>query len=198
MKPSLLEDLRAHTHDVHHALHRHPFMVQCFYRGMNLEMYRGFLRAFLLPWQKLEDALSHLEWATSCGPLQVRHVLSPRTPLLCDDLEVMPEYEPSDRLTPHQALGYAYALVGSSQGARVLEKHVRRQLPDAPVRYMTSDESSRQWRDCAGILTELELGQTERLEVLDGALQCFQEIAAALDLLCVRHGVDVVFENAKA
>lgn len=141
------------------------------------QAYEAFLQAFLGPWSAL-----HPVWPPS-GELAA--VCSQWEPLTADLSELGVPVEGVDRRANRPeafaAIGFAYVLVGSRQGAVQLQRHVEGAWPEAPRRFLGPDGATESWECLLAWFSKAALTPIERASLLDGADRCFAWVTEGFD-----------------
>lgn len=187
---ALRTSLRDNTSDLHRGVERHPLLTPLVRPGLTFKAYAVALKAFhgfyaaLEPW--LLPALES-GWPDS-GDYRYR----PRTALIAHDLRdlgCLPETNcdaggesPVALESPESVMGVLYVLEGATQGGRVIEPRVIRELDLSPIfgaRYFHL-HAERRWDDLLALMASSALPPcSPRAE--EGARQTFLTLQAHLD-----------------
>lgn len=138
--------------------------------------YVGFLQSFAGPWSAL-----HATWPACPELVSVQS----QWDALQEDLSDLGR--PADAACTAEvpaelaAVGFAYVLVGSRQGAVQLLRHVSNAWPDAPCRFLAPDGAAESWTCLLAWMSQAELPAAQTDEVLEGADACFQWVTEGFD-----------------
>lgn len=193
--PTLMEELKAQTAEVHARLEGSPYFVALAAAQLQLESYVGHLRAFAMIFGVLEPALR------GCADPRVASVWTPdmaKLPRLHQDLRyfeprvVADLREPTEtaleiaewlrRLSleePLGLLGAAYVLEGSTLGGAVLRPLVARcfhLVDDEGLAYLGGDHIQGRWREFQRRVNDLGLEGEERSQAVHAANCLFQRL----------------------
>lgn len=195
MVASLLEQLREHTRPAHLALESHPLLQRLLSPRLTESEYGQVLQAFLTFYQRLEPALGPAAAALLKRHPSPDYSYSPRTAVLVDDCRALGI--PFEGFVPHpiglcldggdaQLLGVLYVIEGSTQGGRVIAKHLAQTLgvnEHSGARFFNrhrwddSWSAFRRWFD-----TDLaDLFQEDFRCMVEGADRTFDALRAHLD-----------------
>lgn len=125
---SLLQAARTATHDLHQQLEAQPTFINLMKTPLSMTAYTRVLTVLHQVYVQADTLLADLDW-----PAPYRY--QARAHLLHADLIALGEAQSvaqGDILAPDNiasAMGYAYVLEGSSQGARIIYPHITKQLP---------------------------------------------------------------------
>ncbi|MCU0684381.1 MAG: biliverdin-producing heme oxygenase [Polyangiaceae bacterium] len=202
MTTSLMERLRAGTHQAHQSTEHLPYFKALRRGTLPLEAYVNYLRAFSLLHEALEDALGLAEGVSAA----VWHDGMTKRPLLARDLEELGESTPevpkaaagaialAEQLRvraaedPAWALGYLYVLEGSTLGNRLL----RRELASLPaleggrgLHYVSSygEQTGEHWRAFSARMDGLVLEGEVRDRMVAVACDAFAGLAGVIEAL---------------
>jgi len=143
---NLLETLRKETRDLHNSIHEHPILLACQESCLNINEYSNMLKAFYLPWQTLLPAVKKV-------PIDsLQTCLFKRAEAIQSDLKSLNinpnKLENSDVLlnpSEDELIGICYVLVGSSMGASILQKKIRKNLKTVPISYLSLSPRESGW-----------------------------------------------------
>ncbi|HEU4538643.1 MAG TPA: biliverdin-producing heme oxygenase [Polyangiaceae bacterium] len=202
MTHSLMERLRAETHEAHEAIERLPYFEALRQRTLPLSAYANYLRAFSLLHEALEDALGLAQGVSAA----VWQAGMSKRPLLARDLAELgaegPEVPKAEARAialaeqlraraaedPAWALGYLYVLEGSTLGNRLL----RRELAGLPslaggrgLHYVSSygEQTGEHWRAFASRMDGLVLEAETRDRMAAVARDAFEGIASVIEAI---------------
>lgn len=173
----MLHQLRSHSASTHAAMHEHPLLTALLRGEVQVRHYAGLLSAFTRPWSRLHASLEK----TAAIPELVLPVRNRHKDLCADLFELSNKKQPPAvaGLTRCEALGYAYTLIGSSQGAPTLRKAVCAALPDPPIRFLSSSPRAAGWQSLVQRLETESVSDAEA--VLEAAMRCFEEVRWGFD-----------------
>ncbi len=153
-RQSVRQMLAERTRQAHETLHEHPWIASLVDPGLTIGRYCTVLGAY-------HGFYNHVVEACSGHELPASLSLAPARDRLNYDLDCLNRYHQDNpqipvELTvdgPVELLGALYVLHGSGFGATILNRNVRRVLPDAPRHFLGSGTARESWQQ---LILELE------------------------------------------
>lgn len=193
----LMEDLKDMTLTAHRAVEALPFNM----RIMDEEITRPQYGQLLMHLLHMHTCVTHALGESTC--VRVRSVsehVPSKVNLLKGDLrslEILPmtfadnPFEAWATQDQCRLLGALYVLEGSTLGGMVIRKRIAAalSLDEDEIQYYTGygRDTAARWAEFKSRMNALQLTQTERADVIDGANQTFELFAAMfrhLELVC--------------
>jgi len=167
--------LATRTRKVHLVLHRHPWISLLGSPALTLWQYGAILSAY-------HRFHVHVDMTAAENASAPALSLRPARERLKADIDCLDLHEDSGLANPvplslsssRQVLGALYVLHGSSFGASVLNRNVRKVLPAAPRHYLGAGADRDCWEQLNQELERHSEDELARHDILDGARATFQ------------------------
>jgi len=185
LQTSVRQMLATRTRKVHENLHVHPWIASLAKPGLTISRYGVVLGAY-------HDFYHHLEQSCSNHPLPECLSLRPARERLSLDLNSLAAVRlatsrPCVELTiddPVELLGALYVLHGASFGARILNRNVRIELPDAPRHFLESSTAGDAWQPLIAELEAFANNELAREKLTHGAKATFVAFGTFVTRFC--------------
>lgn len=178
---SLSSDLKKRTRTLHEKVEDRMMSRQMLQAGFTMQQYLDILRIQLYFYARHEELV--FKAASSILPSEVLDDRMKFNKLVMDaaDLELeLPAMTTGIDKKPGESLGWLYVMEGSMLGGQVIVRSLMKNneiRKSGAVRFYRGygEQTGTKWLEFKNAIDELEVDPAERSEVLEGAIDAFQE-----------------------
>ncbi|ASJ75684.1 biliverdin-producing heme oxygenase [Granulosicoccus antarcticus] len=182
---SVRQVLATRTRQAHEALHEHPWIASLLDPELTISGYCTVLGAY-------HGFYQHVQEACSVHSIKSGLSLALARDRLKYDLDCLHQYHqnkpqiPVELIVeePAELLGALYVLHGSSFGASILNKNVRRVLPDAPRHFLGSGTTRESWQQLINELEQFRGDDLAREKLINSASATFHAFGSHVTRYC--------------